>query len=143
MSFPPRYFHLSLNLIVGEVYHNIVLENVYILSISCEYIYQKFPTGISTLVWNQICRYSLVVSQYPIICTVLEGIKFPCRHTLFQVMPHFSVLAKLWVLFPYISYVNLHSSRILIARILNKTLRNLLPLFNDGQGPTRLFFYLL
>ena len=99
-------------------------------------IYQKFPAKISTQVRNQICGYSLVVSQYPIIRTVFAGIKFPCRHTLFRVTSHVSVLAKLWVLFPYISYVNWHSSRILTARIFNKIVRHLLPFFNGGQGST-------
>ena len=106
-------------------------------------IYQNFPAKIFTPVWNQISGYSLVLSQYPIICMVFEGIKFPCRHTLFRVMPHLRVLAKLWVLFPYISYVNRHSSRIMTTRILNKILRHFLPFFNDGQGPMRLLFYLL
>ena len=100
-------------------------------------IYQMFPMGISTPVWNQICGYSLFVSQYPIIRTVFEGIKFPCRHTLFRVIPHMIFLDKLWILFSYISYAYWHSSRILTSRILNKILRYFLLFVTNGKGPMR------
>ena len=66
-----------------------------------------------------------------------EGIKFPCRHTLFRVFPHLRFLYKLWILFSYISYAYWHSSRIFTSRILNKILRNFLPFVTNGKGPMR------
>ena len=142
MYLPPRDFNISLNVIIGEVYHNMVLENVYILSISCSLYIKSFLQKFPHHFWTKYVATLLLYPSIALFAWRLRASNFPVDIP-YSVIPHVSFLYKLWILFSYISYVNWHPSRILTTRILNKILRNLLPFFNHGKGPTRLLFYLL